>query len=281
MPEVQQHSRRDTGPLRQLRLYGVLLSAAVRAQGQYRANLIISLIGAIAYQGAGFAFVWVVVSQFGQLGGWGLPELALLYGMRLGAHGLFTFFFAQLLGEVGDIVREGTFDRFLIRPLDPLLQVITRQFNLTVIGDLIGGIGLIVIGAAAVDVAWTAPSFGFLVLAVIGGALIEGSMQLAASALSFRLLSTETLSYAIDQLLAELGGYPLRIFPRGIQLGLTFVFPLAFIAYFPASVLLGRTDELATPAWLALLAPAAGILTTITAYAFWRHQSRHYSSAGH
>lgn len=281
MGSRRQRPARPTGPLRQLRLYGVLLAAAVRAQGQYRANLVVSLIGAIAYQCAGFAFVWVVVSQFGQLGGWRLPELALLYGMRLGAHGLFTFFFAQLLGEIGDVVREGIFDRFLVRPLDPLLQVITRQFNLTVIGDLLGGIGLIIIGAVAVDVAWTAPSLVFLVLAVIGGALIEGSMQLVASALSFRLLSTETLSNAIDQLLAELGGYPLRIFPHGMQLGLTFVFPLAFIAYFPASVLLGRTDELYAPAWLAVLSPVAGAVAAVAAYRFWRRQTRYYSSSGH
>lgn len=92
--------------LRQLRLYGVLVRASMRAQGQYRANLVIEIIGAIAYQGAGFAFVWVVVDRFGEIGGWGLPELALLYGMRLGSHGVFTFFFAQLVGRVGEVIHK-------------------------------------------------------------------------------------------------------------------------------------------------------------------------------
>lgn len=266
---------------RQGRMYAVLMAAAMRAQGQYRANLLIELIGAIAYQGAGFAFVWVVVDRFGEIGGWHLPELALLYGLRLGAHGVFTFLFAQLMGEVGDVVRQGEFDRYLVRPVDPLLQLITRRFNLTVLGDLLGGMALIVAGASQVDVAWTAPSVGFLVLALIGGALVEGSLHLATSALAFRLLSVQALTGAIDNLLATLGGYPLRIFPASAQFALTFLFPLAFVAYFPATVLLGRTDELSVPPWLAGFAPLVGVVLFAVAYVFWRQQIRHYSSSGH
>lgn len=261
-------------------MYRVLLTAAMRAQGQYRANLIIELIGAIAYQGAGFAFVWVVVDRFGQLGGWGLAELALLYGLRLGAHGVFTALFAQLMGEISDVVRDGEFDRYLTRPVDPLLQLITRRFNLTVVGDLLGGVALIIAGASQIDVAWTAPAVGYLILAVIGGALVEASLHLSASALSFRMITTWAVSGAIDQLLSTLGGYPQKIFPAGFQLGLTFVFPLAFIAYFPATVLLGRTDELILPGWLAALSPVVGLVLLLAAYAFWRRQIRHYASTG-
>ena len=265
---------------REARMYRVLLAAAMRAQGQYRANLIIELIGAIAYQGAGFAFVWVVVDRFGQIGGWGLPELALLYGLRLGAHGVFTSLFAQLMGPISEVVREGEFDRYLTRPVNPLLQLITRRFNLTVVGDLLGGAALIVAGASQIDVAWTTPAVAYLILAVVGGAFIEAAMHLTASALSFRMITTQAISGAIDQLLSTLGGYPQKIFPLGFQLGLTFVFPLAFMAYFPATVLLGRTDELAVPGWLAALSPAVGVILLLAAYGFWRGQIRHYASTG-
>lgn len=265
---------------RQLRLYGVLFRASMRAQGQYRANLIVEIVGAIAFQGAGFAFVWVVVDRFGEIGGWGLPELALLYGLRLGSHGVFTFFFAQLVGRVGEVIRQGEFDRYLVRPLDPLLQLMTRRFNLTVLGDLLGGVALIVAGASRVDVTWTVPAVGFLVLAVIGGGLVEAALHLMASGLAFRLLSTHSLSMAIEDLLSGIGGYPLRIFPGGAEFVLTFVLPIAFVAYFPAAVLLRRTDELAVPAALAVFAPLIGALLFAAAYTFWRRQIRYYSSSG-
>jgi len=265
---------------RQARMYRVLVTASMRAQGQYRANLIIELIGAIAYQGAGFAFIWVVVDRFGNIGGWSLAELALLYGLRLGAHGIFTFGFAQLMGRITDVVREGEFDRYLTRPVNPLIQLLTRRFTLTVLGDLVGGIALIIAGASQVDVTWNAASVGYLVLALLGAALVEAAMHLTSSALAFRVTATWAISGAIDQLLSTLGGYPLKIFPITVQFGLTFIFPLAFIAYFPATVLLGRTDELALP-WLAVLAPLVGLMLFAGAYRFWRSQIRHYTSTGH
>ena len=83
--------------------------------------------------------------------------------------------------------------------------------------------------------AWTTPAVAYLILAIVGGAFIEASIHLTASALSFRMITTQAISGAIDQLLSTLGGYPQKIFPLGFQLGLTFLFPLAFIAYFPAA----------------------------------------------
>ncbi|GFJ96330.1 hypothetical protein Prum_099720 [Phytohabitans rumicis] len=59
------------------------------------------------------------------------------------------------------------------------------------------------------------------------------------------------------------------------------MFPLAFVAYLPAAVLLNRTGELAVPAWLAWASPAVGGLLTFLAYRFWRWQSRYYTSSGH
>ena len=37
------------------------------------------------------------------------------HGLRLGAHGVFTVGFAQLMGRITEVVREGEFDRYLGR----------------------------------------------------------------------------------------------------------------------------------------------------------------------
>lgn len=268
------------GAVRTLRLYGILSVAAVRAQLQYRANLLLMVLGGFAYQAVGFAFIWIVMERFGSIGGWTLGEVVFLYALRLCAHGLWLCFFNQIV-HVDQVLREGEFDRYLVRPLNPLVQLITRGFALTTLGDLAGGIALLVVASALLDVDWSPPAIAYMVLAIIGGGLVEASVQLFLGSLGFRLLSTSGMRYLGDDLFSTFGPYPLKIFPTAVRFGLTFVMPLAFVAYLPAAVLLGRTGELSVPAPVAFLAPLLGGVLIVLAYRFWRSQSRYYASSGH
>jgi len=263
-----------------MRAYVILLGAALRAELQYRANFLINMLGGICYQGIGLAFIWAVLSQFGTVGGWSLREVAFLYAIRLTAHGLWIVPFGQLL-SVDDVVRQGEYDRYLVRPANPLVQLITRRIHLTACGDLLGGLLLLAVAGANAPVRWSPGAALFLLLAIVGGAMVELSLQLGASAMTFRLLSTLSLKFGIDAVFNEVGSYPLKIFGGTARFGLTFVFPLAFVAYLPSTVLMDRTGELAVPTWLAWGSPLVGGLLLTAAYLFWTRQSRHYTSSGH
>lgn len=257
-----------------------LAAAAARAELQYRSNFLITMLGGVAYQGVGLAFIWVVLERFGTIGGWTLAEIAFLYGLRLAAHGLWCLPFSQLL-HIDFVVRTGEYDRYLVRPLNPLLQLLTNRISLPTLGDFLGGIVLLAVAASLAPVDWSPQAIGFMLLAVVGGALVEVSIQLAVSGLVFRLLSTVSLKIALDQVNSEFGNYPMKIFTPAVRFGLTFVLPVAFVAYLPATVLLNRAGELAVPAWLAWCSPLIGAPLFALAYLFWTHQSRHYSSSGH
>jgi ABC-2 type transport system permease protein len=263
-----------------MRAYWILLGAAMRAELQYRANFLIMMIGGICYQGVGLAFIWTVLSRFGTIGGWSLSEIAFLYAIRLTAHGLWVVPLGQLI-NVDEVVRLGEYDRYLVRPANPLIQLLTRRMHLTATGDLVGGLLLLAFTAGYAPVDWSPGMVGFLVLALLGGAMVEGSLQLAASALVFRLLSTLSLKFGIDSVFNDFGNYPLKIFGPAARFGLTFLFPLAFVAYLPASVLLSRTGELAVPTWLAWSSPLVGGGLLFLAYRLWSWQSRYYTSPGH
>ncbi len=263
-----------------MRAYPLLLGAALRGELQYRGNFLILLVGGVCYQGVGLAFLWAVLDRFGTLGGWSLGELAFLYGIRLTAHGLWVLPFGQLI-NFDAVVREGEFDRYLVRPVHPLLQLITRRLDLTSAGDLQAGVVLLVVASLLVPVDWSPLAVAYLLLAVVGGALVELAVQLASSALAFRFLSTVALRIAADDVFNTFGNYPMKIFGPAARFGLTFVLPVAFVAYLPATVLLGRTGELTVPPWLAWLAPAVGALLLAGAVRFWNRQARYYVSSGH
>lgn len=258
-----------------------LLAASLKGQMQYRVNFLVMLLWGLVYQGTGFVFIWVVLTRFQALAGWTLGEIAFLYGLRLTAHGLQGLLFSNV-GYVDLKVRQGEFDRYLVRPLAPLLQIMTETFRVNLLGDFLGGVALFLAANTLVEVGWSPAALAYLVLALLGGALAEAGVTLLVVSLSFRLLNVGNLLYLFDGILfSQFGNYPLKIFGGTLQFLLTFGLPLAFVAYFPATVLLARTDELLVHPLFAYLAPLAGLLWFALAYRLWQRETRHYQSAGH
>lgn len=254
--------------------------AGLRAELQYRANFVVMVLMGLVWQGTGFIFVWVVLSQFPALAGWSLGEVAFLYGLRLFLHSWSVLIFGRFF-QLGWIIRSGEFDRYLVRPLAPFLQILVERVRISALGDLLGGV--IVFGAAnrLVGFDWSPLALAYLVLVVAGGCLLETALKLIVAALAFRFLGAGRGVFFVESIISTFGGYPLKIFGGTLELLLTFVFPLAFVAYFPASVLLGRAGELAVSPILAYLSPLVGALLFAAAYGFWHLQLRAYQSAGH
>lgn len=263
-----------------LRLYGALLSAGLRGQLQYRANFVLWIVTGLVYQLTGFVFIWVVLTRFETIAGWTLGQVAFLYGLRLLAHGTGLLLFGRMI-DIEDLVREALFDRVLVRPAPTLLQVFTRTFPVAPIGDFVGGLGLFLAANAIAGVDWSPQALAFLVLAVLGGALVEVGLKLMVATLTFRFLSTRALVRVVDDVFSNFGNYPTRIFGDPLQLLLTFGLPVAFMAYLPSTVLLARTDELQVHPLFAYLAPLAGVVVFGLATRFWHGEMRHYQSSGH
>ncbi len=266
--------------MRTLRIALALAAADLRGQMQYRADFVTNVIAGMVWQCTGFLFLWVVLSRFQALAGWTLGSVAFLYALRLSAHALNSIFFFPLQ-YFGAQIRQGAMDRYLVRPLPPLIQIISSHVGLVVIGDALSAIALFVAAAGLTHIAWSPLAVTYVILAMIGGALIEGALNLIATALAFRTLNTDALGAFFDSFFATFGNYPLKIYGNLLQLGFTFLLPLAFVAYFPATVLLNRTGDLLVPPVFAYLAPLAGILWFALAYALFNHELRKYQSSGH
>jgi ABC-2 type transport system permease protein len=262
-----------------LRIGASLWAAGVRGALEYRTDFLLMTLMGLVRQGTGIALMWVILARFETIAGWTLGEVALLYGMRLTM--------LALCGLAGDIwslqslVRLGEFDRFLVRPVRPLLQLLTRRVPLSAFGDLLGGAALIAAATRLIDLAWTLLAMLYLLLALLGGGLLQLAMRLLFASFAFRALSVNGLMSIVDDLFNDFGTYPLSIFNATLQLLMTFVLPVAFMAYFPATVLFERTGELQVHAIIAYGAPLAGLLWIAIALWVFEHELRSYQSAGH
>ena len=97
----------------------------------------------------------------------------------------------------------------------------------------------------------------FVVLVMLGGALIDFGIQLAVA--DDRLLDDPDRYAALGGDVTGTGIYPLpgSIYTKIVRIVLTFVLPFAFMNYFPASYLLQKHEGTLS------LAPEVGLLTPL------------------
>lgn len=255
------------------------MSAAVKTTFAYRGNLVNIALGSVALQGSQLLFIGVLLNRFGSIAGWSFGEIALLFAMRLCAHACCTIPFGQH-ASIDFVLNEGVWDRVLLRPANPLVQLLTRTFNAGSLGDLVLGLAALVAAVGLAPVAWTPGAVLLLVAAILAGGLVEAGTEIFLSGLSFRLRTTYSLKVTVDNTFADFGVYPLAIFGTIGSLLLTFVLPLAFIAYLPATVLLGREPYPGVPSWVGVVSLVAGPLIFWGGCSFFFRQSRYYSSPG-
>lgn len=267
-------------PVSPWRTYVVLVQGTWRSMRVHRMNLVMMFLGSAAIQGTQLAFIGVLLGTFGAIAGWSVGEVAFLYGLRLTAHGVCTINFGQHRGSA-HAIRNGDWDRYLLRPAGPLMQMLTRHFNPGTIGDLALGLIILLTASSLIDLRWTPGLALYLVLAALSGGLVEAGLQIALSGLDFRWGPITRVKDLIDRVLTDFGAYPMTIFGTAGAWLLTAAIPLAFMAYLPSTVILEHTEELVVPVWVAQLSPLAGPVFLALGIALFRYLSRYYASPGH
>jgi ABC-2 type transport system permease protein len=251
---------------------------SLQAQLEYPANVVMQVVSIALIGLLGIPSLLLLTTAFPSLGGWDFYMLGFMAGLRQMAqgvhHGLFFSFYHHR-----DMVRSGEFDRMLVRPVHPLFQIMASSLDLSAIGEFAPGLVLLVLTAPRVAIAWDAANIAFLAIVVLGGAVIEWAVYLFFSAFDFWLEEAESLHYIPDAFLESVLYYPAHIYSRALVFTITFVFPYAFMAYYP-TLYFFRLDVEMFPGVFAYLTPVVAVVSTAIAVAFWSFGLRHYQSTG-
>ena len=259
---------------------GTFLRLNVQSALEYPTYLIGWLIANPLQFLFGVITVNVVVSKFQPLGGWGFEQLAFMYGLAIISHGLSVIFFVNQTWGMGYRITEGDFDRVLTRPLGILFQFFFSDIQLIGVTDLIPGLVIFVYGCFAAHFQFTAYHIFLLILTILGATLMRGGIYTVTGSLSFWFPRIGGLIDIHLGLFEIVGRYPLLIYPRPVQLFFTYIFPIAFLAFYPANQLLDKNTGFILPGNQCLWTFCIGLAVYLFGALVFRLGMRRYESAG-
>jgi ABC-2 type transport system permease protein len=263
-----------------LALFFRLVGASIGGQARYPVSALMLTLGQFLGSGIEVVAVWALFHRFGDVQGWRIGEVALFYGL---VNCMFAL--ADALGRGFDVLgteflRTGAFDRLLLRPRPLALQLMGNDFRISRMGRLLQGVAVVAFATQQVGIAWTPATVAIALFALAGGVALFLGILVLQGTLSFWTVESLEIANVLTYGGVQAAQYPLALYARWFRRVLTFIVPLACVAYYPALAILGKTDPLGAPGWVGIVSPIAGFVFLVAALALWRLGLRRYASTG-
>jgi ABC-2 type transport system permease protein len=266
-------------PLAALSVWRHLVGARIRADWQYRASFFLFLLSQTVIATMDLAVVASIFSQVDSLAGWSGMEVALLFGLSGVPFGLADLTISQV-ETASSHIKAGTFDLFLLRPLPALLHLSASEFALRRLGRVLQPLVVLVVALVLAPIDWSLETVALLVVTILSGTLIFGSVWVVTSSISFWTVESQEVANAFTYGGSLATSYPIDILGTWLRRILTFLVPLAFVAYLPAARMVGRDEPLGLPSGIAWATPLVAVASVLVARAVWTLAVRHHRSTG-
>jgi viologen exporter family transport system permease protein len=251
---------------RELRFLAALWRANLQAAMEYRAAFLTQVAGMVINNGLYFLFWVLFFDRFEQVGGYGLREVALLFGVAACSFGLGVYLFGNVI-SLAEIISEGRLDYYLALPRPALLHTLASRSVASGLGDASYGlISFLAVGPH------TADGLARFVVAVLCGAAVFVGFLILVNSLAFWMGGASQISSQALMALLTFATYPISLFDGTAKLLLFTVLPAALMGAVPAEFVRGF-------GWaeLSLMACGAASFLGLAVLAFQRGL-RHYES---
>lgn len=259
--------------LHDIKLYVSFLSASLKEMFIYRLDCIAGMVSQIVTQLVSITFIWITFQTTDNLAGWNFEQILLLYGGMLTSVGIATFCFDALY-EIGPkYIREGDFDKILLRPVHPLISILGDSKDFTALGYFGLGLFLMISMLIKLSIPITFLLIAKVVFFSIVGATIIGAINTIFSIASFWTYKSNEVIWTFFRVYT-LTQYPVDIYNGFIKFLVIFILPFTFVAYYPTMNYLGMDK------YMIYLSPLIAIILWIIAISVWNWALKKYRSTG-
>jgi ABC-2 type transport system permease protein len=260
---------------RTIYLFFRFLAQNTKIKLEYRLDALILFVSGAAMQSLGFLFITVLFSNVPEIHGWSRWEIVAMLSLIFISEGLVSFAF-EGAWQMAFLMNMGEMDRLLLRPVSPILQILTFTMGVHGIGNLAMGIALFAISLGHVGVEWTLAKALFVPVFIVSACAIRVAVSFAANCAAFWIKSFSNAFPLMVYQLADFAKYPPSVFGKAVEFAVVFVIPYGFISFVPMVYLFGKA------AWgpLAWAAPLVALWCAFAARAIFYRGLRRYEGAG-
>ncbi len=261
---------------RYIHLYSVYLQRAIKSRLEYKKDAVVGIFSFLVTNVLQFLSLMFIIRSIPNLNGWSMYELGFLYGFTMMPRAI-DHLLTDSLWYVGHwYVRGGVMDRFLIRPVNVLFQVIAEIFQPEAIGELLLGLALLIVCGTKIEMNWSVGSVVVMIVATVFGALIFTAIKLITCSVAFwtkRSGHLMSMTYNVS----EFARYPIDIYHPAIRFVMTYILPFGLIITMPVTILLKGTYN----PWIVscTIIICAAVLSAIGCF-IWCMGLKNYESSG-
>lgn len=261
--------------MRFLRLYKTFVKQHLKNLMEYRVDFLTGAMSFMINQVTNILFISIIFTQIPKLSGWSYYEIIFIYGFSLLPKGLDHLTTDNLWKVAYFIVRRGDFDKYLTRPINPLVHVIIENFQLDALGEFITGIVLFGYSLVKLGIHFTVADVALLIIAVIFGTMIFTSIKIACAAIAFWVKTSGNILQVL-YMSSDFARYPATIYSKGVRFIISYVIPFAFTSYYPASYFLRGGNPLYCIGGTVVISVVFMVISVI----IWNRGIVAYESAG-
>ncbi|MDY3195778.1 MAG: ABC-2 family transporter protein [Paracholeplasma sp.] len=258
-----------------IKLYPYYVSRSIKARLAYRFDAVIGIFGFLLENAIVFSTLYLTISAIPSLNGWDINTMGFLYGYYLIPKAIDHIFSDQIWQLANGGITRGILDKYLIKPINPLFQLVAEMIQLEGFGELILGILFLFVFTPKLGVSFSAIQIILLVLCVFFAVLFFFAIKLIFGSMSFwTKRSIEVMTTIYD--FSNFAKYPIEIFSGAIRFTLTYLLPFSVVIFFPIRALLfGGNLYLQT---LYVMLASIGML--MLSLFIWNQGLKRYESAG-
>jgi len=259
--------------MKYIRLYLELIRQSFMKAMAYQANFIIVLISNLAYFVIQLYFMKIIFTEVDTIAGWNKYEMFFYIGTFAIIDALWVFGPYFNLTALPDMIRSGSLDGYLLKPVSSQFLVSLRKVDIGSLFSIIAGVGIVVYAVIYGNIKVSLIGIVFYIIAIIHALFVEYSIYLILLCLAFWMVKVD-FADVLHGIICYFSNKPADIYRGIIRKIITFVLPYGFLMTIASKTALGKVDKMDYLS--AIIISWCFLLLSIIV---WKVSSKRYGSA--